>query len=117
LVLADYFRRAALFFLPHRFDRSPHVLVEAMSAALPLVASAQGGAVELISQTGAGVLCAPGKIGEYADAIIGLLRNESLRAQMGRRALALMRERYNWHAVADRMLQVIRRHLEPGRVA
>ena len=116
-VLESYFRRASLFFLPHRFDRSPHVLVEAMSAALPLVASAQGGAVELISGTGAGVLCPPGNIDEYADAIIDLLRDETRRADMGRRALDLMRKRYNWSAVADQMLQVINRSLEPGRLA
>ena len=88
-----------------------------MSAALPLVASAQGGAIELISGTGAGVLCAPGNIDEYADAIIGLLRDEARRAAMGSRALALMRERYNWPRVADRMLEVINRSLQPGRVA
>lgn len=112
--LASYFRRASLFFLPHRFDRSPHVLVEAMSAGLPLVASAQGGPVELIQGTGVGMLCPTGNIDAYADAIITLLRDEVARAEMGRRALALMRERYNWAAVANRILDVIARAI-PGK--
>jgi glycosyltransferase involved in cell wall biosynthesis len=116
-VLSDYFRRASLFFLPHRFDRSPHVLVEAMSAGLPLVASAQGGPIELIEGTGVGMLCPTGNIEAYADAIITLLRDESARGEMGRRAVALMRERYNWTAVANRILDVVRGAAGVGRVA
>jgi glycosyltransferase involved in cell wall biosynthesis len=109
--LASYFRRASLFFLPHRFDRSPHVLVEAMSAALPLVASAQGGPIELISGKQTGILCESGDIGAYADAIVTLLTDEKLRATMGRNAIALMRERYNWPAVARRLVGVLAERL------
>jgi glycosyltransferase involved in cell wall biosynthesis len=116
-VLSSYFRRASLFFLPHRFDRSPHVLVEAMSAGLPLVASEQGGPIELIRGTGTGMLCPTGNIDAYADAIVTLLREEAMRAEMGRRALALMRERYNWTSVANRILEIISRATSVGRVA
>ena len=108
--LTDMFRRASAFFLPHRFDRSPHVLVEAMSAGLPLVASSQGGAVEVIGGKDTGFLCQPGAIDEYATALISLLRDADLRNRMGGNGLALMRERYNWPSIARRITEVIRRN-------
>jgi glycosyltransferase involved in cell wall biosynthesis len=106
--LADYFRRASVFFLPHRFDRSPHVLVEAMSAGLPLVASAQGGAVELVEGTGVGASVAVGDVDGYAHAILHLMQDTDARHAASARARALMIERYNWPTIAGRMLDRIR---------
>ena len=105
--LQELFRAASLFFLPHRFDRSPHVLVEAMSAGLPLVTSAQGGAIELIDDQSTGYLCSPGAIAEYADSIITLLRDSNLRKRMGDNGRALMLAKYNWPVIAQRMINVI----------
>ena len=109
--LAQLFRSASLFFLPHRFDRSPHVLIEAMSAGLPLVASAQGGAIELIEGRSTGYLCTPGSISEYADSIIALLRDADLRKRMGESGRALVRAKYNWPAIAQRVIDVISRRV------
>jgi glycosyltransferase involved in cell wall biosynthesis len=111
-VLANYFRRAALFFLPHRFDRSPHVLAEAMSAGLPIVASSQGGAIEVIHGTGVGFMHSVGEIRGYAESIIRLLRDESLRSMMGHRSRELMLERYCWPVVARRILEIMEGRLE-----
>lgn len=109
--LMDYFRRASLFFLPHRFDRSPHVLVEAMSAGLPVVTSEQGGPIELVEGRDTGILCSPGDIAGYADAVIALLTDEKLRTTMGQNAVALMRARYNWTSVGRRLVEVIQERL------
>jgi len=105
--LASLFRRAKVFFLPHRFDRSPHVLVEAMSAGLPLVASAQGGAVELIANRGTGACVPIGEIDGYATAILRLLQDEPLRQAQGAAALRAMRANYQWSIVAGRILAII----------
>jgi glycosyltransferase involved in cell wall biosynthesis len=107
-LLADYFRRASVFFLPHRFDRSPHVLVEAMSAGLPLVASAQGGAIEIIRDRGTGYLCRVGAVHEYAEAIVELIRKPDLRQSIGKRSQALMRSYYTWPAIAERIVDIMR---------
>jgi glycosyltransferase involved in cell wall biosynthesis len=116
-VLANWFRRASVFLLPHRFDRSPHVLVEAMSAGLPIVVSEQGGAAELVNGTGVGIACPVGDIRAYSDAIIDLLSQPDLRQTMGERGLQLMRERYNWTVVSDTILRVIRERLSQSRLA
>lgn len=115
--LAQLFGTASLFFLPHRFDRSPHVLVEAMSAGLPLVASAQGGAVELLDGRSTGYLCTSGAIPEYADAIVMLLKDPDRRQRMGENGRTLMREKYNWPAVARRILGLMEQAVQarPGK--
>ena len=105
--LSGYFRKASVFFMPHRFDRSPHVLVEAMSAGLPLVATAQGGAIELIDGTGTGLLCAGGDLVEYSNAILTLLRDDGKRSEMGQCGLQLSKTYYNWAAVARRIMSGI----------
>jgi glycosyltransferase involved in cell wall biosynthesis len=102
--LADLFRRAKAFFLPHRFDRSPHVLVEAMSAGLPLVTSAQGGPIELIEGRGTGFCVPVGDIAGYADALVSLLTDDERRRSMGNAGLRIMRENYTWPIVAERIL-------------
>ena len=105
--LSRYFRAASVFLLPHRFDRSPHVLVEAMSAGLPLVASAQGGAIELIENVGTGFLVPVGDVEGYADAIERLLVDRAKRAQMGAAARQLMRRSYTWDRVARNMVELM----------
>jgi glycosyltransferase involved in cell wall biosynthesis len=109
IALAELFRKASVFFLPHRFDRSPHVLVEAMSASLPLVASSQGGAIELIEGKDTGFLCDPGAVDQYAEAIITLLRDTHLKQHMGSNGRNLMRQRYNWPTIAQRIATLIER--------
>ena len=105
--LASLFRRAKVFFLPHRFDRSPHVLVEAMSASLPLVTSRQGGAVELVEGRDTGYCVPSGDINGYSDALTTLLTDENRRRAAGTLALRLMRKQYRWPVVADRMLELM----------
>jgi len=101
--LADWFRRASVFFLPHRFDRSPHVLVEAMSAGLPLVVSAQGGALELTEGTGAGIAVPVGDIDGYVAALLRFVRDPIAREAAGSAGKRLMARRYNWPAIASRI--------------
>jgi glycosyltransferase involved in cell wall biosynthesis len=111
-VLAEYFRRASVFFLPHRFDRSPHVLVEAMSAALPFVASSQGGAVELAAEGRVGLCEEIGDVSGYARAILLLLRDSERRQRMGVNAKALMLARYNWSSVAHKIVDAVVRRFK-----
>jgi len=103
--LSEHFRQASVFFLPHRFDRSPHVLVEAMSAGLPLVASAQGGPIELIANHGTGTLVAPGDVEGYAAALGAMFEDRSGAAQAGLRGKDLMKRHYTWDSVAQRILE------------
>ena len=120
VLLSRYFQEASVFFLPHRFDRSPHVLVEAMSAGLPIVTSDQGGPVELIKGQNTGYLVPIGDVRGYAEAIIKLVTDQSTRDVMGHAARTLMREKYTWSVVAQRIAGLITEALArrpPARTA
>lgn len=112
--LAACFREASVFLLPHRFDRSPHVLVEAMSAGLPIVASAQGGAVELVEGAETGWLVPVGDVEGYARAVSRLLGEPALRARMGEAARQRMRRDYTWDRVAENIVRIMTPRLAPA---
>jgi glycosyltransferase involved in cell wall biosynthesis len=109
--LSNQFRNASVFFMPHRFDRSPHAIVEAMGAGLPVVTSAQGGAIELFEDGQAGMLCPPGDVRAYATALEFILSNNEPRARMGNHARLLVQEKYNWPAVAKKIITSIEKLL------
>ncbi len=103
--LLDLFRSAAVFLLPARFDRSPHVLVEALSAGLPIVVSNQGGAPELVAESNTGFAVTAGDIDGYAKAVESIVANKELAREMGRNGKELVRRSYNWRSVAERIVE------------
>ncbi|MBP6469354.1 MAG: glycosyltransferase family 4 protein [Chloroflexi bacterium] len=73
----------------------PTVLLEAMALAKPTVASAIGGALEIVVDGVTGLLAAPGSPGELADKLCALLANSAQMRQMGEAGLARVRETFN----------------------
>jgi glycosyltransferase involved in cell wall biosynthesis len=72
---------ATVFVLASRQDPAPLVLVEAMEAALPIVASAVDGVPELLDGGAAGVLVPPDDPTALTAAVRGLLDDDEVRAQ------------------------------------
>ena len=64
----------------------PNAIIEAMSVGCPVVASSVGGIPELIDNGHTGILVGPGDVGALAENVVCLLKDESLRAAIGRRA-------------------------------
>ncbi|MBU1879551.1 MAG: glycosyltransferase family 4 protein, partial [Chloroflexi bacterium] len=102
--LPRYHRSAHVFCAPATgFESFGIVLLEAMAAGLPVVASDIVGFRAVVSHGGEGLLVTPRDPEELARALILLLRNRELGASMGERG----REKsanYDWSAVADRVL-------------
>ena len=65
---------------PEPFGR---VLIEAMAAGVPVIASAQGGPVEIVEDGVTGLLVAPGSSDVLADAMSKILADATRRAAMG----------------------------------
>jgi len=101
----EYFRLADVFVLPSRREGLPVALMEAMSCALPCVASRLAGATDtLITDGVSGFLVAPGDIDAFADAIHTMLTDTDRAARMGAAARALVAERFSAETIASRWL-------------
>ncbi|MCX2965333.1 glycosyltransferase family 4 protein [Gordonia aquimaris] len=76
---------------------------EAMASGLPVVGPDAGGPRDLVSQFRTGYLLPPDQFTERLPAVIDVLRDATLRAEMGRAALSAVRAR-TWPAVCDELL-------------
>jgi glycosyltransferase involved in cell wall biosynthesis len=114
--LWSLYKGALLFAMP---SRKPEGLglafLEAMACAKPVIGTRSGGTPEIVLEGKTGLLIDDNEPGEIATAIRTLLANRDLRESMGHEARELMRNNYSWPVVADRYLDVFRRHVEPVR--
>lgn len=80
----EWFSAMDLFVLPSRFEGLPNVLLEAMAAGLPVIATAVDGTVEVVEDKKTGCLVAPGRPAELAKAIKTLMEDAPLRARLAK---------------------------------
>lgn len=83
--VADAYRRADVFCLPSYAEGVPTVLMEAMASGLPVVATHVMGVPELVDRS-SGLLVAPGRDDQLADALDRLAGDGELRTRMGQAA-------------------------------
>jgi len=75
-----------VFVLTSLWEGLPIVVLEAMAAFKPVVATHTGGISDVIIEGRTGFLVAPGDMQELSDKLIPLLKNENLRKQIGKNA-------------------------------
>ncbi len=83
----EWLRNIDIFVLPSLTEGTPMALLEAMSAALPVLACAVGGVPLMVEHGVNGLLAAPGDPRELSKGLSLLLHDPSLRARLGRAAL------------------------------
>ncbi len=83
--LRALYESASIFCLPSFAEGIPVVLMEAMAMKLPVVSTRITGIPELIEDGHAGLLVAPGRPDELADALERVLMDDSLRRKLGLR--------------------------------
>jgi glycosyltransferase involved in cell wall biosynthesis len=99
-------RRAAVAVVPSIWpDPCPTVVIEAMTLGVPVVASQVGGITELLRDGEEGRLVPPNDPGALRDAVVGILSNAALRAQMGA-AGQRRSEQYSLRTVATTIEQI-----------
>jgi phosphatidylinositol alpha-mannosyltransferase len=79
------------------------VLLEAMAAGRPVIASAIDGYKTVLTDGEEGLTAGPRDIGKLAEAIFRLANNERLRLQMGERGISRARS-FDWSVVARQVL-------------
>lgn len=83
-----------LYVLPSVWEGLPMVLLEAMAAGCPIVATNVGGVPSAIRDGESGSLVEPGNPGALAGAIVEMLRDETLRNRYTRRGKEVFQQKY-----------------------
>jgi glycosyltransferase involved in cell wall biosynthesis len=96
---------------PEPFGR---VLIEAMAASKPVVATDAGAAREIIADGVQGVLVSPGDAQALARALIRILSDPALAATMGRSGRATVQDRFTAQQYAEGVQAVYRELLQGG---
>jgi phosphatidylinositol alpha-mannosyltransferase len=104
--LPDFYHRADIFCAPSiGFESFGIVLLEAMAAGLPIVASDIAGYRSLMAQRQEGLLIPPGEAVALAAALRRLLDQPQQRQEMGQQG-RLKANQYNWDHIVDKILDV-----------
>jgi glycosyltransferase involved in cell wall biosynthesis len=98
-----------VFVLPSRFEGFPLVILEAMLAGVPVVATDVGAVREAIDDGVTGLLVPPEAARELAQAIGRMLAEPGLRERFAAAALARARAEFTTEAMASRYLELYRR--------
>ena len=94
--------RSAILALPSYSEGMPNVVLEAMAAGLPLVATPVGALKEILSDGVNALICRPGDAAGLASRLRQLLEDDRLRQTLAERAFADVAANYD--------IDVIRRH-------
>jgi glycosyltransferase involved in cell wall biosynthesis len=96
-----------IFVLPSTLpDPFPTVLLEAMSAARPVIATAHGGPLEMVVDNETGLLVPPGDPHSLAVAIADLLKNPEKQEEMGRAGLERVSSLFNVSTFVSRLAEI-----------
>ena len=93
----------------------PSSILEAAAAGLAIVATPQGGTVEVIRSPAHGLLVPPGDAGALAQAMARLAADGPLRARLGAEARNLVAERFTWDRIAAAAEQELLALVRAGR--
>ena len=122
--IPDLLAASDLFCLPSQNEPFGRVVIEAMAAGLPVVATRGGGVPEIVEDKRTGLLVTTDRVAEMSSALAELLADEPRRRQMGRAGLRRAREHFDLAVtvakiedVYDRLLQRKTQKAKRGRGA
>jgi glycosyltransferase involved in cell wall biosynthesis len=114
--LLDEYRRAGVLCMPSRLlpddrDGIPNVLVEAMAAGAPVIATSVSGIPELVDDGVNGLLIPPDDPQALADALVRLHEDRGLSARLVENGRTTVRERFDGEQLAQDLTALFREAL------
>jgi glycosyltransferase involved in cell wall biosynthesis len=97
-----------VFVLPSEAEGFGRVILEAMAAGQPVVASRVGGIPEIVVHGETGFLVSPRQPGELAERILALLDDRERAAELGRAGRLRVREHFSMQSMMDQTLAIYR---------
>lgn len=110
--VAPLIKGAAMLALPSRWEGMPNVLLEAMAAGCPVIATEVEGSRELLSHGENGLLCRVNSVADLGEAIGRLSASRELRLSLGERSQDIVKKHFTWESVVERYDQLYRAILE-----
>ena len=96
--------------LPSFYEGMGRVVLEAMAAGKPVVASRVGGIPEFVEDHVTGFLISPGDVEALVDRLKTLIGDSDLRQKMGQQGAQRMRHEHTEETMVNRIHQVYKRH-------
>jgi glycosyltransferase involved in cell wall biosynthesis len=110
--LAQAYAAAAVTVLSSRQETSPAVLMEAMAARRPVVATAVGGVAEIVADGVSGYVTPPGDAAALAERVQHVLLDPAAAARMGAAGRVLAEANYRRDLVGRQYLAMLRHIVE-----
>lgn len=106
--LKQYFQSAAFLALPTLEDNCPMVVLEAMAAGVPVLASNVGGVPDLIQPDVTGLFCDPAHPESFDAGVRRLLADPGFAGRLAVAARAAAEQRYHPQVIAKRHVEIYR---------
>lgn len=104
---------ASVFCLPSFAEGVPVVLMEAMAMEVPVITTKIAGIPELVEDGRTGLLVAPGRADELADALERLLADPALAARLGRQGREKVVAEFDCERSAAQLYELFAAELDP----
>jgi glycogen(starch) synthase len=104
----DYLRQGDMIVLPSRFETLPRILIEALAAGVPQVASSANGIPEIVEHGVTGLIVDPITPETFAEAMIRMSSSPELRALMSQRSRERALAHFDINAVMEKQVRVYR---------
>lgn len=102
-IVYRYYREAAFLVLPSFSETLPLVLMEALSAGKPVVATRLRGISNIVHDGDNGILVPPGDVAALSSALSLLANDHHSYARLASNAAASVQDRYSWSAITRQL--------------
>jgi glycosyltransferase involved in cell wall biosynthesis len=111
----ELMRAATLLVLPSLWEGMPNVVLEAMAAGLPVIASDVEGVRELLGNDMRGIVFSAGSVDDLRAGLVGMLRDPGLRNRVAIESQEFVRSYFTAEAMLSKYVRLYRQLLGTGQ--